>query len=490
MVLVILLAPAGLVGTARMALAGRRARRQWPAPRHRRSLRRRPARHRRLPRPPHDCHRTTDHGRSTTPARPGSGTTTPKGRHDEGTTAGPRGRPARGHLVLAGCGAGGDRESDSGGGDGGAADIGVTEDTITIGAHIPLTGVAAPGYSEIPTGAQAYFDYVNANGGVNGREIEYIVKDDAYNPTNTSQVTNELVLQDEIFAMVGGLGTPTHSAVVDFLNSEGVPDLFVSSGSLQWGDDVEAKPYTFGWQPDYEIEGKIIGQYIAENMPDAKVGLFLQDDDFGEDGEKGVRQYLDDQIVAVQRYTSGNTDVGPQVAGLQADGADLVLGLQHPVLHRADPAGRAAAGLPADLVLLQRRLRPDAGRLPARAGSPRARSRATALPQRGAHHRVHPRRRRRRRPVGPAVPEGLGRGRRGRRAHQLPHLRHVAGLRLRPGAAGRRRGPDPRRAGGGRGEHRATSRARSWRPTATPRTATWASPACGSSSCRAARPRS
>ena len=106
---------------------------------------------------------------------------------------------------------------------GGASDVGVTEDTVNVGAHFPLTGVAAPGYSEIPTGAQAYFDYVNANGGVHGRKIEYVVKDDGYNPTNTSQVTNELVLQDEIFAMVGGLGTPTHSAVVDFLNDEGVP---------------------------------------------------------------------------------------------------------------------------------------------------------------------------------------------------------------------------------------------------------------------------
>ena len=109
-----------------------------------------------------------------------------------------------------------------------------------------------------------------------------------------------------------------------------MPDLFVSSGSLQWGDDVENRPYTFGWQPDYEIEGKIIGQYVAENMPDAKVGLFLQDDDFGADAEKGVRQYLDDQIVEVQRYTSGNTDVGPQIAALQAAKADLVLGFNTP----------------------------------------------------------------------------------------------------------------------------------------------------------------
>ncbi|WP_182524528.1 ABC transporter substrate-binding protein [Nocardioides dongkuii] len=232
-------------------------------------------------------------------------------------------------LLLAGCGAGDDREDDDGDG-GGAADPGVTAESVTVGAHFPLTGVAAPGYNEIPTGAKAYFDFVNAAGGVHGRQIEYVVKDDGYNPTNTSKVTNELVLQDEIFAMVGGLGTPTHSAVVDFLNDEGVPDFFVSSGSLQWGDAVEDRPYTFGWQPDYEIEGKVIGQYVAENMPDAKVGLFLQDDDFGDDAEKGVRQFVDDQVVAAERYTSGNTDVGPQIAALQAAGADLVLSFNTP----------------------------------------------------------------------------------------------------------------------------------------------------------------
>jgi branched-chain amino acid transport system substrate-binding protein len=231
-------------------------------------------------------------------------------------------------AMVAACGAGSSREQSSEGG--AASDVGITEDKVTIGAHFPLTGVAAPGYSDIPSGMQAYFDYVNAQGGVDGREIEFIVRDDGYNPTNTSQVTNELVLQDEIFAMVGGLGTPTHAAVVDFLNSEKVPDLFVSSGSIQWGDDVEAKPYTTGWQPDYEIEGKIIGQWVAENMPDAKVGLFLQDDDLGRDSEKGVRQFIDDQIVAVERYTSGNTDVAPQVAGLQAKGADLVLSFNTP----------------------------------------------------------------------------------------------------------------------------------------------------------------
>jgi branched-chain amino acid transport system substrate-binding protein len=165
---------------------------------------------------------------------------------------------------------------------------------------------------------------------VYGRQIEYIYRDDAYNPTNTTQVVNQLVLEDEVFAIVSGLGTPTHSAVLDFLNSEGVPDLFVSSGSLLWGEDPEANPYTFGWQTDYESEGKIIGKYIADEFPDAKVGLFLQDDDFGEDGEKGIREYVDDQIVAAVRYTPGNTNVAPQISELQAAGADFVVGFNVP----------------------------------------------------------------------------------------------------------------------------------------------------------------
>ncbi|WP_322921161.1 ABC transporter substrate-binding protein [Nocardioides renjunii] len=244
--------------------------------------------------------------------------------------AGPLAVALAASLVLGACGAGGRDDSEDGDGSTGAPDPGVTDDSVTIGGTFPLTGVAAPGYSEIPTGAQAYFDYVNEAGGVHGRTIDYIVKDDAYNPTNTSTVTNELVLQDEVFATVGSLGTPTQASVADYLNDEGVPQLMVSSGSLQWGDDVEARPLTFGWQPDYESEGKIIGQWVAENMPDARVGLFLQDDDLGEDAEKGVRQFVDDQIVAVERYTSGNTDVAPQVTGLQAEKVDLVLAFNTP----------------------------------------------------------------------------------------------------------------------------------------------------------------
>ncbi len=238
-------------------------------------------------------------------------------------------------TTMAACG--GDDDSGGGGGGGGgtaedneATDPGMTEDSVLIGAHYPLTGPAAPGYSEIPTGVQAYFDFVNANGGVYDRQIEWRYLDDGYNPTNTGQVVNQLVLEDEVFAMMGGLGTATHNAALDLLNSEGVPDLFVASGSSLW-DNPEDNPYTFGWQPDYESEGKIIGQYIAENLPDAKVGLFLQDDDFGEDGERGIRQYIDDQIVAAESYTSGNTDLGAQITALQQAGADFVVGFNTPI---------------------------------------------------------------------------------------------------------------------------------------------------------------
>jgi len=232
-------------------------------------------------------------------------------------------------TTLAACGSsGGGGDNNSGANK--ASDTGITATSIKIGATYPLTGVAAPGYSEIPLGVKAYFDYVNNNGGVNGRKIDYVYKDDGYNPTNTSSVTNQLVLQDQVFMVMGALGTPTHNAVVQFLNSERVPDLFVASGSLSW-NQPKKYPETFGWQTDYEIEGKVIGNYIKEKFPNAKVGLFLQGDDFGEDGAKGVKEELPaSQIVASQTYTSGNTDIGPQIAALKAAGADLVVSFSVP----------------------------------------------------------------------------------------------------------------------------------------------------------------
>ncbi|MYX38375.1 MULTISPECIES: ABC transporter substrate-binding protein [unclassified Streptomyces] len=219
-------------------------------------------------------------------------------------------------LVLTAC---------SGGSGGGSAAPGVTEDSIVIGSHQPLTGPAAPGYSNVSAGAKAYFDHVNAGGGVNGRKIDFRYKDDAYNPTQTVKVTKELVLEDKIFAMMGGLGTPTHTKVVDYLNSRRVPDLFVSSGCRCW-DQPDKHPQTFGWQPDYLVEGKILGQYIKENFAGKKVAYFYQGDDFGKDGVEGLDQYVPkESVVSRQSYQPGGTDIAPQVTAIAQSKADVVV---------------------------------------------------------------------------------------------------------------------------------------------------------------------
>jgi ABC-type branched-subunit amino acid transport system substrate-binding protein len=231
-------------------------------------------------------------------------------------------------IGIAACGSddgsstGGSNSSSSGKPSASAPGISATQ--VTVGGHFPLTGPAAPGYSEIPQAIDAYFKYVNAAGGVHGRKLKMIIRDDGYNPTNTVKVTKQLVLQDKIFAMLGGLGTPTHTKVVDFLNTSRVPDLFVSSGCLCW-DQPKEHPQTFGWQPDYTVEGKILGQWIAENLKGKKVAYFLQDDDFGMDGAKGLDHYIPkDQVVTRQTYEPGNTDIGPQMAKIKASGAEVV----------------------------------------------------------------------------------------------------------------------------------------------------------------------
>jgi ABC-type branched-subunit amino acid transport system substrate-binding protein len=202
---------------------------------------------------------------------------------------------------------------------------GVTANSILLGSTQPLTGVAAPGYSEIAPAAQAYFNYINANGGINGRKITLKYVDDGYNPTQTVTLTRQLVLQDKVFAMLGALGTPTHTKVVDFLNSERVPDLFVASGCVCW-DEPKQHPYTFGWQPDYTVEGKILGQYIKQHFAGQKVAYFFQDDDFGQDGVKGLDKYIPaNDVVSRQPYQPGTTDIKAQVSAIAAAKPSVVV---------------------------------------------------------------------------------------------------------------------------------------------------------------------
>jgi branched-chain amino acid transport system substrate-binding protein len=225
-------------------------------------------------------------------------------------------------LAVGACGSSGG--SSSSGGKNTASAPGVTATTVTVGGHFPLTGPAAPGYSEIPRAIDAYFKYVNAHGGINGRKLKMIIRDDGYNPTNTVKVTKQLVLQDKVFGILGGLGTPTHTKVVDYLNASRVPDLFVSSGCLCW-NEPQKHPYTFGWQPDYYVEGKILGQYIAQHFKGKKVAYFLQNDDFGADGARGLDKYVPkSQVVTRQTYEPGNVDIGPQMSKIQQSGAQVV----------------------------------------------------------------------------------------------------------------------------------------------------------------------
>jgi len=223
-------------------------------------------------------------------------------------------------LFITACGGGGGSSTTNT-----ASATGITATTITIGSHQPLTGPAAPGYSEISKSSDAYFQWLNAHGGVFGRTIKYLYEDDGYNPANTSTVVHKLVLQDKVFALFNGLGTPTHSAVVDYLNSQKVPDLFVASGCDCWNQPSKW-PYTFGWQPDYIIEGKVTGKYVNDTYSGMKVGYLYQDDDFGQGGVTG----LDSQISAAnvvdkQKYVATNINLGPQIAHLQASGAQVVV---------------------------------------------------------------------------------------------------------------------------------------------------------------------
>jgi ABC-type branched-subunit amino acid transport system substrate-binding protein len=207
---------------------------------------------------------------------------------------------------------------------------GITATTITVGSHQPLTGPAAPGYSEIAPASAAYFAYVNAHGGVYGRNIVYKYLDDGYNATTTATVVRQLVLQDNVYAIFDGLGTPTHLAAVSFINAQKVPDVFVASGCDCWNQPT-TYPETFGWQLDYIREGKILGQYIAKHFAGKKIGYFYQDDEFGMDGVKGLDYEIPkSMVVSRQTYVPTNVNIAPAVAALHAAGAQVVVSFSIP----------------------------------------------------------------------------------------------------------------------------------------------------------------
>ncbi|GGS58411.1 ABC transporter substrate-binding protein [Actinokineospora fastidiosa] len=210
---------------------------------------------------------------------------------------------------------------------------GITDDAVKLGGIYPLSGPTSA-YGEIPKGVKAYFDYLNAEkGGVNGRKIEYIVRDDGYQPPKSVEEARRLNEQDNVFALFQTLGTPTSSAVMEYANQRQVPQVFVSSGASKWGADPVKHPWTIGWQPSYLSEGRIYGQYLERERPSAKVAILYQNDDYGKDLRTGFVEEIAGSgvtVVAEQTYEATDPSVDPQMRNLAGSGADVFLNITTP----------------------------------------------------------------------------------------------------------------------------------------------------------------
>jgi branched-chain amino acid transport system substrate-binding protein len=217
---------------------------------------------------------------------------------------------------------------------------GVTAKRIVIGGTFPLTGPAAA-YAPIPIGMKAYFSYINARRGpdgkrgVMGRQIVWKYYDDGYNPANTVQLTRKLVEEDKVFATVGQLGTEHNLAVRGYLNQAKVPQALVSTGASYWGTQYKEYPWTIGWQPDYIAEGRIYGLHIKANHSGKKIAVIYQNDDYGKDYLLGLRaalgkSYADANIVAQEAFEVTAPNVTSQMAKIKASGATIFVILATP----------------------------------------------------------------------------------------------------------------------------------------------------------------
>src|SRR4051794_11881387 len=214
--------------------------------------------------------------------------------------------------------------------DAGTADPGVTATSLVIGGTVPLSGVAAA-YASVGRGAEAYFKYVNAHGGVAGRKIDYRYLDDQYLPSNTVQQTRKLVQEDDVFAIYNSLGTEQNLAVRPFLDQLKVPQVFPATGATTFGTDAKKYPYTTaGFQPSYIAEGRIYGKTIGQLGRNRKVAVLFQNDDYGKDALNGLKQGLrfagrGGKVVAAQSYEISDADVASQVAKLRSSKADVLV---------------------------------------------------------------------------------------------------------------------------------------------------------------------
>jgi branched-chain amino acid transport system substrate-binding protein len=207
-----------------------------------------------------------------------------------------------------------------------AAEPGVTPTQILLGGTSPLSGAAST-YASVARGAEAYFKFVNARGGVHGRRIAYRYVDDAHDPALTVQATRRLVEQDRVFAIVNSLGTEHNLATRDYLNRVKVPQLFVASGARTWGSDAARYPWTIGYQPSYRAEGWMYGKFLARTKPGATIAVLAQKDGYGRELLAGLKQGIARstvEIAAAQTYEATAADVQSQVARLKSSGANVL----------------------------------------------------------------------------------------------------------------------------------------------------------------------
>jgi branched-chain amino acid transport system substrate-binding protein len=202
---------------------------------------------------------------------------------------------------------------------------GVTDTEIKIGNTGPYSGPASS-YGTVNKSMAAYYRMVNDQDGVNGRKINFISYDDGYSPPKTVEQVRKLVEQDGVLFTAGTLGTPTNSAIWNYMNQKKVPQLFVATGATKW-DDPKHHPWTIGWQPNYQSEGRVYAAYILANKPDGKIGVLYQNDDFGKDYLKGLKDGLGDKaksmVVVEAAYETTDPTVDSQVIGMKAAGCDV-----------------------------------------------------------------------------------------------------------------------------------------------------------------------
>jgi branched-chain amino acid transport system substrate-binding protein len=211
-------------------------------------------------------------------------------------------------------------------------DPGASDTEIKIGNINPYSGPASA-YGLIGKTITAYFKKVNADGGINGRKINFISYDDAYSPPKAVEQARKLVESDEVLFIFQSLGTPSNTAIQKYMNTKKVPQLFVATGATKWGDPKNF-PWTMGWQPPYQAEGRIYAKYLLEKYPNAKIGILYQNDDYGKDYVKGMKDGLGakaaSMIISEQPYETSDPTVDSQIVNLKASGADVFFNVTTP----------------------------------------------------------------------------------------------------------------------------------------------------------------